>query len=88
MMSATWHVYMLRCADGTFYTGVARDVDRRLLQHNGARAGGPKYTRGRRPVQLVWSEPAPDRSSAQQRETVIKRLKRRDKLNFIREGNG
>jgi predicted GIY-YIG superfamily endonuclease len=36
----------------------------------------------------VWSEPAPDRSSAQQRETVIKRLKRRDKLNFIREGNG
>ena len=67
MMSVTWHVYMLRCADGTFYTGVARDLDRRLLQHNGERAGGPKYTRGRRPVQLVWSELAPDRSSAQPR---------------------
>ena len=79
-MSATWHVYMLRCADGTLYTGVARDLDRRLLQHSGERAGGPKYTRGRRPVQLVWSEPAPDRSSAQQREAAIKRLKRRDKL--------
>jgi putative endonuclease len=80
MMSATWHVYMLRCADGTLYTGVARDLDRRLLQHNGERAGGPKYTRGRRPVQLVWSEPAPDRSSAQQREAAIKQLKRQDKL--------
>ena len=88
MVSVTWHVYMLRCADGTFYTGVARDLERRLLQHNGERAGGPKYTRGRRPVQLVWSELAPDRSSAQQRETAIKRLKRRDKLNFIREGSG
>jgi len=80
MMSARWHVYMLRCADGTLYTGVARDLDRRLLQHNGERAGGPKYTRGRRPVQLVWSEPAPDRSSAQQREAAIKQLKRQDKL--------
>lgn len=74
---------MLRCADGTLYTGVALDVEKRLLQHNGERAGGPKYTRGRRPVQLVWSENAPDRSSAQQREAAIKRLQRRDKLRLI-----
>lgn len=74
---------MLRCADGTLYTGVALDVEKRLLQHNGERAGGPKYTRGRRPVQLVWSENAQDRSSAQQREAAIKRLQRRDKLRLI-----
>jgi len=74
---------MLRCADGTLYTGVALDVEKRLLQHNGERAGGPKYTRGRRPVQLVWSEGAQDRSSAQQREAAIKRLQRSDKLRLI-----
>jgi putative endonuclease len=74
---------MLRCADGTLYTGVALDVEKRLLQHNGERAGGPKYTRGRRPVQLVWSESAQDRSSAQQREAAIKRLQRSDKLRLI-----
>ena len=74
---------MLRCADGTLYTGVALDVEKRLLQHNGERAGGPKYTRGRRPVQLVWSENAQDRSSAQQREAAIKRLQRSDKLRLI-----
>ena len=74
---------MLRCADGTLYTGVALDVEKRLLQHNGERAGGPKYTRGRRPVQLVWSEHAADRSSAQQREAAIKRLTRSDKLRLI-----
>ena len=84
-MPAQWHVYMLRCADGTLYTGIARDVGRRLLQHNGDRAGGPKYTRGRRPVELLWSEPAADRGSAQQREAAIKRMKRRDKLELTRD---
>lgn len=79
-MSAGWSVYLLRCADDTLYTGIARDVRRRLRQHNGELAGGPRYTRGRRPVELLWSEQAPDRSAALQREAAIKRLSRRDKL--------
>ncbi|NCF16897.1 MAG: GIY-YIG nuclease family protein [Haliea sp.] len=74
---------MLRCADGSLYTGVARDLERRLMQHNGECAGGPRYTRGRRPVSLMWSEPAADRSEAQQREAAIKRLPRVKKLHLI-----
>lgn len=76
----TWSVYILRCADGTLYTGIARDLPRRLRQHNGELAGGPKYTRGRRPVQLLWSDAAVDRASAQQREAAIKQLSKSEKL--------
>lgn len=83
MMSGSWHVYILRCADGTLYTGIARDLERRLLQHNGERAGGPKYTRGRRPVRLLWTGCAKDRSSALRQEAAIKRMKRAAKLHFI-----
>ena len=83
-MSHPWHVYILQCADGSLYTGVARDLQRRLLQHNGEQAGGPKYTRGRRPVHLVWSHGASDRSAAQQREAAIKKLSRGKKLQLIR----
>ena len=82
-MPADWQVYILRCADGSLYTGVARDLERRLMQHNGECAGGPRYTRGRRPVSLMWSEPAADRSEAQQREAAIKRLPRVKKLRLI-----
>ena len=85
-MSGGWHVYILSCADGTLYTGVARDVQKRLLQHNGEQAGGPKYTRGRRPVQLLWSDTASDRSTAQQREAAIKKLSRQDKLQLVEPG--
>lgn len=72
---------MLRCADDTLYTGVARDLGARIETHNSGR--GAKYTKTRRPVQLVWSEPASDRSSAQKREYAIKRLSRADKLQMI-----
>lgn len=82
-MADEWQVYLLECADGTLYTGVSRDLARRLLQHNGERAGGPRYTRGRRPVQLLWSAPAADRSEAQQREAAIKKLSRADKLKLL-----
>ena len=82
-MGTGWHVYLLRCADGTLYTGIARDLERRLSQHNGELAGGPKYTRGRRPVQLLWSAPAADRSAALQREAAIKRLSRARKLDPV-----
>lgn len=78
-----WHVYIVRCADGTLYTGVARDLAKRLGQHNGERAGGPRYTRGRRPVALAWSVAAADRSVAQRREAAIKKLSRPDKLRLI-----
>ncbi len=82
-MDEDWHVYVLQCADGTLYTGVARDLQKRLLQHNGAQTGGPKYTRGRRPVQLMWSDTAVDRSAAQQWEAAIKKLRRVEKLRLI-----
>ena len=82
-MAANWSVYILRCADGSLYTGVARDLEKRLLQHNGELAGGARYTRGRRPVQLLWSAPAHERSSAQLQEAAIKRMAMAEKLRFI-----
>ncbi len=82
-MADDWSVYILQCADGTLYTGIARDLDRRLRQHNGELAGGPRYTRGRRPVKLLWSDTAIDRSVAQQREAAIKSLSRPAKLRLI-----
>ncbi|MEM8548838.1 MAG: GIY-YIG nuclease family protein [Pseudomonadota bacterium] len=81
--SEGWVVYLLRCADGTFYTGVAADLRRRLRQHNGELVGGPRYTRGRRPVQLAWWESASDRSAALIREAQIKRLSRSQKQRLI-----
>jgi putative endonuclease len=82
-VSDAWHVYILSCADGTLYTGVARDLQKRLSQHNGEQAGGPKYTRGRRPVTLAWSDSAENRSAAQTREAAIKKLRRSEKLRLI-----
>ena len=84
-MSKAWHVYILQCTDGSLYTGVARDLERRLSQHNGDQPGGARYTRGRRPVRLLWSETVADRSAALQRELAIKRLRRADKLRLIDE---
>ena len=82
-MADNWSIYLLQCADGTLYTGIARDLARRLRQHNGELVGGPRYTRGRRPVKLLWSDTAIDRSVAQQREAAIKSLSRSDKLRLI-----
>lgn len=78
-----WWVYMLRCADGSLYTGVTTDLQRRLEQHNGERAGGARYTRCRRPVELVWHETGHDRSSAHKREAAVKRLPRQGKLALL-----
>jgi len=73
-----WYVYILRCADGTLYTGITDDVERRLAAH---RAGkGAKYTRGRGPLELAYTEELPDKSSALKREIAIKRLPRQKKL--------
>ena len=74
-------VYILRCADGTLYTGWTTDLDARLTAHNNGT--GAKYTRTRRPVELAYSTPMPDRSTAQRREWEIKRLPRTKKLELI-----
>lgn len=79
-----WYVYLLRCADGSLYTGIATNPERRRRQHNGELAGGARYTRGRRPVTLVWTEAWRDRSGAQRREAAIRRLSRREKLRLAR----
>jgi len=77
-----WCVYILRCADGTLYTGIAADLQRRLEAH---RAGqGARYTRGRLPVRVVYREPCANRSKASRREATIKRLPRRQKLALVR----
>jgi putative endonuclease len=78
-----WSVYILRCADGSLYTGVARDLQRRLRQHNGELVGGARYTAGRRPVALVWSETLASRGDAQRREAMIKRMSRSEKESLI-----
>jgi len=71
-----WYVYVLRCADGTLYTGISTDPRRRLREHNGAGRSGARYTRGRRPVCLVYVETMPSRALAARREWAIKRLPR------------
>jgi predicted GIY-YIG superfamily endonuclease len=76
-----WYVYILRCGDGTLYTGITDDIPRRLAAH---RAGkGAKYTRGRGPLELVYQERVPDKSAALRREAAIKRLRRREKERLI-----
>jgi len=81
-MADMWHVYIVQCADQTLYTGVAKDVDTRVCQHNDG--CGAKYTRGRRPVKLVYREPARDQSAALRRELEIKSLSRVAKRQLIK----
>ena len=78
-----YYVYMLRCGDGSLYTGIATDVDRRVNEHNSGR--GAKYTRSRLPVEAVYLEEAPDKSAALRREIAIKKLTRQQKLALIEE---
>ena len=78
---SVWYVYILRCADGTLYTGIAADLSKRLDAHR--RGVGAKYTRGRRPLRLVYREEQPDRSSALKREAALRRLGRPGKLALI-----
>jgi putative endonuclease len=72
------YVYIVRCADGTLYTGWTTDLDRRLKAHNDGT--GAKYTRSRRPVELVYQELFEDKIEAQKREWAIKHLTRKEKL--------
>ena len=77
----TWCVYILRCADGTLYTGSTDDVERRVAVHNSGK--GAKYTRGRRPVEVVYTEECESCSAALKREYAIKQLIRAQKLALI-----
>ena len=81
MSEGSWAVYILRCADGTLYTGIAPDVEKRLQKHNEGK--GAKYTRGRTPVELVYREEHPNRAEASKREYQIKELSRAEKLALI-----
>jgi len=75
------YVYILRCVDGTYYTGWTSDVTRRVAAHNAGRGG--RYTRMRRPVTLVYQEEAADRASAMKREAGIKRYSREQKERLV-----
>lgn len=77
----SWYVYMLRCGDGTLYTGVTDNVERRLAAHRTGK--GAKYTRGRGPLELVYQEQVPDKSAALRREYQIKQLPKQEKEGLI-----
>ncbi|HVY07762.1 MAG TPA: GIY-YIG nuclease family protein [Burkholderiales bacterium] len=81
-----WYVYILRCADGTFYTGIARDLSRRIDEHNSSNRLGASYTRGRRPVTLVYREEVASRSLALRREHEIKAMGRQEKVALVAAG--
>jgi putative endonuclease len=77
----TWTVYVARCRDGSLYTGVTTDPERRLAEHNSGSGGA--YTRSRVPIVMVYRESAEDRSEAQRRERAIKRLTRAEKEELV-----
>ena len=80
-MANTWKLYILRCADGSLYTGITTDLEKRIHAHNSGK--GAKYTRGRGPVELVYQEELEDRAAASKREYAIKQLSRAEKLQLI-----
>jgi putative endonuclease len=77
-----WHIYLLLCADNSYYTGITTDLDRRLLEHNSS-IKGAKYSRIRRPVTLKYSETVATRSEALKREYAIKQLTHQQKAALI-----
>jgi predicted GIY-YIG superfamily endonuclease len=80
-MAKSWHLYILRCGDGSLYTGITVDVHARLAQHRDGT--GAKYTRGRGPLELIYVEDCEDHSVALKREHQIKALTRAEKLALI-----
>ena len=76
-----WYVYILECSDGTYYTGISNNLDKRILTHNSGK--GAKYTRARLPVKLLWSIESVNRSEASKLEYKIKKMKKSDKTDLI-----
>lgn len=81
--SSAWFVYLVRCRDGSLYCGIAKNLEKRLAEHNSPDKGA-KYTRGRRPLQLVYAEEVASRAQATQREGRIKRLTRAQKIALVK----
>ncbi len=77
----SWRVYMVRCVDGSLYTGCTNDLEKRVARHNAGT--GARYTRSRRPVELVWNVRVKDRSAALSREARLKQLTRAQKLVLV-----
>lgn len=82
MPASEFSLYIVRCADGVLYTGIATDVDKRLAEH--ASGAGAKFLRGKGPLEIVFAETVGDRSSALQLEYRVKRLSREQKLEIVR----
>ena len=78
----SFHVYMLRCSDGTFYLGSTKDLERRVKEHNSSKLGA-RYTKARRPVELVYSEECDTWSAALKRECALKKWSREKKLGLL-----
>ena len=81
-MTNSWKLYILRCGDGSLYTGITTDVEKRLAAHRSGK--GAKYTRGRGPLELVYREECADHSAALKRELEIKKLSREEKEQLIK----
>lgn len=81
-----YYLYILKCADDSLYTGITTDLERRVEEHNSSKVGA-KYTKCRRPVELVYSKRLSTRSAASKEEARIKALNREEKLEIIRKGN-
>jgi putative endonuclease len=78
-----YSLYIVACADGTYYTGIATDVQRRIQEHNGSKPKGARYTSARRPVELVYEAAFATRSEASKEEARIKSLTRQQKQDLI-----
>jgi predicted GIY-YIG superfamily endonuclease len=78
-----WHLYLIHCSDNSLYTGITTDISRRIKEHNQKKGG--MYTRNRTPVELVYQEPHPSKSSALKREIQIKKWPRLKKVKLIKE---
>jgi len=83
-MSSSWYVYFLRCADNSLYAGITTDLYRRLNEHNTSNKLAAKYTRVRRPVDLVYAEQLTSRADASSREYQLKRLSKQAKEQLVK----
>ena len=81
-----WYVYMVRCNDGTLYTGITNDLEKRIEAHNSGKDGA-RYTRSRRPVKLVYSEQVESKSAAAKLEYQLKKLPRLKKIRLIKDND-
>ena len=82
-MESIWYLYILRCRDGSLYTGITTDVNKRIAAHNAGK--GAKYTRGRGPLEIVYREECGDHSTALKRELELKKLTRPEKEAFLQK---